>query len=88
MGWEAQVWTAEEEPAVAPLSGSPRHVQSPGYSPPCAHSLSHLQGWATVGTDGLTRATASTSALTQAQKLSRVVNQLRFNTEENVQLQR
>lgn len=40
MGWEAQVWTAEEEPAGAPLSGSPRHVQSPGYSPPCAHSQS------------------------------------------------
>ena len=40
MGWEAQVWTAEEEPAGAPLSGSPRHVQSPGYSPPRAHSQS------------------------------------------------
>lgn len=45
-GWEAQVWTPEEKPAVAQPLGSPRHVQSPGYSPPCAHSHSRLEEWA------------------------------------------
>ena len=58
------MWTPEEKPAVAQPLGSPRHVQSPGYSPPCAHSQSPGRVGA-VSTHNLTRATASTSALTQ-----------------------
>lgn len=55
----------KEKDATAQLLVFPRQVQSPGYSPPCAHNHSHLKGPANMGTHKLTKAAASTLALTQ-----------------------